>query len=120
MAKPKVSKVAKAPKPSVSVPPASTSNSVFSSSYSASIEAIDKVEREGGVENLKIAKEISDTWVDYFKALRTLVEKNSKGDKAGVAVANAYIESQVKLFTLKSKELKKEIAKKGAKKKAKK
>ncbi|MBN2094893.1 MAG: hypothetical protein JW727_02495 [Candidatus Aenigmarchaeota archaeon] len=73
------------------------------------LRAIDKAEKEGDTEKLKVSKGISESWIAYFDVVKGVLKKSAKKDKAGLKIAAKFLDDQIKFFKLLSKELDKKI-----------
>jgi len=88
----------------------------YDSEVTILLRAIDEAERKGNAEKLKISKDISEAWIEYFDALDILVKKNAKKGDETAKASREFIADQVKFFKTLSKEIERKIKELKAKK----
>ncbi|MBN2095345.1 MAG: hypothetical protein JW727_04820 [Candidatus Aenigmarchaeota archaeon] len=74
------------------------------------LRAIDEAEREGDLERLKVAKGVSETWIEYFAEVKKALKKCAKDDKEGLKAAEEFIDGQMKFFEILSGEIDKKLS----------
>ncbi|MBN2095011.1 MAG: hypothetical protein JW727_03105 [Candidatus Aenigmarchaeota archaeon] len=73
------------------------------------LRSIDTAERIGNTKTLMVARQIAKNWIEYFIALRQVIQKTCSPKDQSTKASVAFIDDQIKFFQILVKELERKL-----------